>query len=86
MDMYVPAMALAYIVLQISTYFWAAPAWRKASQIPLWGLSAATLTLVFGSPVGPALMWFAMPLMTIYLVLLWVAYLLARPGAEGDTA
>ncbi len=81
--MYVPVLALCYVALQISTMFWASPAWRKAGRFPLWAFGASTIVLVVGSSFGaslaPILLLVSLPTMVIYLGLLWSVYLLFGP-------
>ena len=85
-DMYVPALALCYLALQISTMFWSSPAWRRAGRFPLWAFGASIVVLVvggsFGAPLAPILLLVSLPMMIFYLGLLWTVYLLVRPRPQ----
>ncbi|MDJ1007041.1 MAG: hypothetical protein QNJ13_04380 [Paracoccaceae bacterium] len=83
MELSVPMMAASYLFLQIGALFWATPAWRKLGRFPLWAFGVATIVLLvgnaMGAPLAPILMLVSLPLMTFYLLVLWVAYLALRP-------
>lgn len=81
--MYVPAMAVAYLALQLSAFFWATPGWRKLGRLPLWIFGGATIALVvggaLGAPLAHLLLLMSLPTMTFYLGFLWMVYLIAGP-------
>jgi len=83
MDLFVPLMALAYLLLQLTALFWIGTAWQRLARVPLWVFGAGTVLLVavgtFGSPLSAILMIVSLPLATGYLAFVWVLYLTVGP-------
>ena len=83
MDLFVPAMALAYVLLQVAALFWSSPTWRRLGRVPLWTFGVATVALLvgnaIGAPLAALLMFVSLPIMTAYLAALWIVYLFIGP-------
>lgn len=83
MDPFVPLMALAYLLLQLTALFWIGSAWQRLARLPLWVFGAGTVFLVavgaFGSPLTAVLMAVSLPIATGYLAVVWVIYLTVGP-------
>ncbi len=86
MHLYGPPMALVYLALQVSVFFWPPSRWRQAGQVPLWCVGAAMVGLVTGGALGgtlaPVILTLSVPLGAAYLVVLWGAFLLMHRPAR----
>ena len=83
MDPYVPQMALAYLLLQLSALTWPQRPWRRAARLPIWAFGLGTVCLVafdtIGAPLTGLLMIVSLPCATAYLAFLWVLFLTIGP-------
>jgi hypothetical protein len=76
-DPYVPATALAYVVLQVSALLWMTGAWARAATVPAIVMSGALLVFVLGMltplPLTVLPLALGLPLGVLYLAALWLA-------------
>jgi hypothetical protein len=78
-DPYVPATALAYVVLQVSALLWMTGAWARAATVPAIVMSGALIVFILGMltplplPLTMLPLALGLPLGVLYLAALWLA-------------
>lgn len=80
-----PTLALVigvYLVLQLAALKWMAASWRQYGKAPAFALLAgagvAALGATQGIPLLPYLLGLGLPALTLYLLILWPAYLVGQ--------
>ncbi|MGI1661676.1 hypothetical protein ACRDNQ_05490 [Palleronia sp. KMU-117] len=76
-DPYVPATALAYVLLQVPALLWLTGAWARAAMVPAVAMAGALLVFILGmmTPLPLTILPLALglPLGVLYLAALWLA-------------
>lgn len=78
MVLYVWAMALSYLGLQVGALFLPQPVWQRAARLPVWTFGVATIAAVvagaMGYMAGPLVLALILPMTVLYLLTLWALF------------